>query len=496
MSASYPAVALAGRPPEKRWSQPGSVRRPVTVTDQQGWPVTWVVGLILIHLPLALVMKRWSLLAGVHALATFAVGGWLCLGKGRPQQIAQWAAYTVGAEVLWRMCKAPIPWEFAEHSICLVCLISMARSKGIRGSWLPALYFALLIPAALMTFVVEPFADARQDVSFNLAGPLCLAVCALWFPSVRLTSGAFQRIGTILVAPICGFAFMGLLRLAASDVAFNGSSNSVASAGYGPNQVSAMLSLGALLAILFFVAEMRSQLLKACYILLTFWLLGVSAMTFSRTGLYLFCASFISAMVFLAQRKGRLLSFVLLMFVLGSAALAIFPMLDSFTGGKLKERFEDTRLTGRDSIAKMDLQIWKGHPLFGVGAGMSVYSRSVLGDDGHASHTEYTRLLADHGSLGLIALALLLAMTVQAFLRARGPWAKAVVVGCAVWSWLFMAVTGMRLAAPSFLLGLIHARIVRDELPSVMAPREVRRSPSMPWRVLGKPIFARNLSAR
>jgi hypothetical protein len=494
--ASSPAVTVAVRPPEKRWLQPGTVRQPDKVTDQRSWPATWVVGFILIHLPLALVMKRWSLVAGVHAVAIFAVGLWLCVMKNRPQQVAQWAAYVVGAEVLWRMCKAPIPWEFAKHSIWLVCLISMARFKGIRDSWLPVLYFGLLIPAGFITFIELPFGEARSQASFNLAGPLCLAVCALWFPFVRLTPGAFQRISTMLLAPICGFAFIGLLRLATIETQFSDNSNFAASGGYGPNQVSSMLALGALFAILSFFNETHSKLLKACYVMLAILLLGQSVMTFSRTGLYLFCGSFLGAAAFLAQQKRKTLSFVLLMFVLGGAAFAILPMLDSFTGGKLKERFEDKGLTGRDSIARLDLQIWKEHPLFGVGVGMSLYSRSALGDEGPASHTEYTRLVADHGMLGLIALGLLLTMTAQAFLRARGPWAKAVVAGCAVWSWLFMAVTGMRLAAPSFLLGLVHARFVADAQPSDMDQRQARRGCILPKRVLGKSIFARNHPAR
>jgi hypothetical protein len=39
-------------------------------------------------------------------------------------------------------------------------------------------------------------------------------------------------------------------------------------------------------------------------------------------------------------------------------------------------------------------------------------------------------------------LIVLLLMTGQAFLRARGPWAKGIVVAFAVWAFLFMAVTG------------------------------------------------------
>jgi hypothetical protein len=109
------------------------VRVSGSVVELGGLGFAWVFGLVALHLALALVMKQVRLVAGLHALATLAVGLGLCIGKSRPLKIAQWAAYVVGAEVLWRMCKAPIPWEFAKYSICLVCLIALMRSKEFRG---------------------------------------------------------------------------------------------------------------------------------------------------------------------------------------------------------------------------------------------------------------------------------------------------------------------------------------------------------------------------
>src|SRR5207302_11017891 len=65
------------------------------------------------------------------------------------QQLLRWVAYMVGAEVLWRMCRAPVPWEFAKHAIWFVSLVSLLRSGPISTSLLPVLYLGLLIPAAL-----------------------------------------------------------------------------------------------------------------------------------------------------------------------------------------------------------------------------------------------------------------------------------------------------------------------------------------------------------
>src|SRR5207249_3886774 len=87
------------------------------------------------------------------------------------------------------------------------------------------------------------------------------------------------------------------------------------------------------------------------------YFLGQSAITFSRTGLYLGIAG-LGATCFALLRSRRHSLMSLLFGVLGLALVALtLATLNNFTGGKLAERFTDTRPTGRDTIASMDLQI-------------------------------------------------------------------------------------------------------------------------------------------
>jgi hypothetical protein len=292
---------------------------------------------------------------------------------------------------------------------------------------------------------------------------------------LKLTSTGFQGIGVMFLGPIVGVAFLAFVGLATSRVEFGTSSNFAASAGYGPNQTSAMLSLGALLAIFVHLCEKKSNLLRAGFAILTIWLLAQAALTFSRTGLYLFGASLSLAAVFLVQWKGRGRRFLLFAIVLTTTALAALPILDAFTGGQLMERFKDKGLTGRERIAEEELELWAEKPILGQGVGMATYYRG-LRTGGHVppAHTEYTRLLAEHGLLGAGALAILLVLTGQAFVRAQGPWAKAVVAAFCLWCLLFMFVSAMRLAAPAFLLGLVHAQFVGDAPACSTAPRAFR----------------------
>jgi hypothetical protein len=320
----------------------------------------------------------------------------------------------------------------------------------------------LLLPAGALSFFKLPLDDARQQVSFTLFGPFCLAVCAVRFQSLRLNPAGIQRLGLMLMGPIAGVAAIALFKLATTDADFTLNSNFAASGGYGPNQVSAILSLGGLLAVFLCLNANRSRFFRPGMAIVALWLLAQAALTFSRTGIYLFSAAFGAAAIFLIQRRGAVGRLLFVVVLLIAAVCAILPMLNAFTRGKLEERFSDKGLTGRDDVAKMDMQIWLEHPVLGAGAGVSTYYRVAEMNDDHAAHTEYTRLLADHGLLGAGALIVLLVMTTLAFLRAHGPWARAIVSALAVWAFLFMAVTAMRLAAPAFLLGLVHARFLAE----------------------------------
>src|SRR4029077_18351477 len=108
-------------------------------------------------------------------------------------------------------------------------------------------------------------------------------------------------------APIMGIGFLVLFRMATTGVDFDvtgANSNSDSSGGYGPNQVSAILSLGALMALFGFLGVKRSRVLQVWFGAVMVWLLAQATLTFSRTGVYLFGSSVALALVFWVQWKG------------------------------------------------------------------------------------------------------------------------------------------------------------------------------------------------
>ena len=462
----------------QRW-KPALPRRSVRAK-----PATTLLGLfpvvfLLAHVPLTLVMRTSSGLATAHALLTFGVGVVLVLFSRGTEKLAYWAAYVAGVEVLWRMTKAQTYWEVGKYSVVAVILLFFLRHGLKRAPWKPLAYFAMLTPGALVTLTsVEP-AVARNLISFNLSGPFSLLLCAAFFSRIRLTKSQVYHALLYLMAPIMGILFCASYAVATADkLAFSKSSNFVASGGFGPNQVSAMLGLGVLAGVLILFEPGVRRWVKILLLVVVCAMLGQSALTFSRTGVYLAALSVAAALVFQIRDSSKRIQHMVLFLGLFAVAVAIlWPRLDAFTGGTLSARFENSKTTGRTELAEADLQIWKEHPVFGIGVGLAQERRNQLIAKDLASHTEFTRLLAEHGLLGLLATALLLLMAWENLRRARGAAAQGIVAAAIVWTFAFMLVSGMRLLAPSLVFGLTFSLLNWQTNPLRSAARPMPARP-------------------
>ena len=207
----------------------------------------WQLLFIGAHVPLAMLIKKHSPYAMWHALAVLVVGVLLALRRRHFEGVACVAAYITGAEVFWRMRRAEIPWEFGKYAVALVLLIALVRTPRPRRDWLPIAYFLLLLPSALLTIMGLDATEARDQLSFNLSGPLALALCAAFFHSLRFSKRELRWIYASLIGPIVSIAWIGAVMLDKAQLdEFANDSNAIGSGGFGPNQVSAVLGLGIL----------------------------------------------------------------------------------------------------------------------------------------------------------------------------------------------------------------------------------------------------------
>ena len=416
------------------------------------------------HAILGPLMKLSSTVGTIHALATAFVGIFLVLTTRQISTVVCVCAYIAGAEVMWRISRAQVFWEFGKYSTALIFLLAIVRFARTKHIAIPLTFFLLLIPSAVLTCIGLDMSDAKERISFNLSGPFSLAVCACFFLGLRLTRQQHLRLLTALIGPLLGLSFLVLYCTAtATTLEFAANArgvNMTTSGGFGPNQVSAMLGLGTVLAFLVVVNQTTTLKLKGLMFCAMLLFATQSALTFSRTGVYLAGGTIVLGSVFLwRDRQMRFKLGLVLAFSVLMATLFLIPFLNHFTGGVFSERFKDTDPTGRDLILKADLYTFVHHPLFGVGIGMAATYRQIYFSRAIEAHTEFSRLLAEHGVFGLFALILLLWMAWTALRQAQTPGAKAIVATVVGWSFLFMATSGMRLVAPSFLFGLAFARI-------------------------------------
>lgn len=135
------------------------------------------------------------------------------------------------------------------------------------------------------------------------------------------------------------------------------------------------------------------------------------------------------------------------------------PKIESLTQGKLQERFINLNPTGRDKIALAEIQLFEKHPIFGIGPGVGISERSSILGYHIASHTEYTRLLAEHGVFGLMALLLLIIMLFIPIKRAHTNSTKGENAALVLWTIAEMAHSATRFAITGFLPGIAYLNL-------------------------------------
>ena len=414
---------------------------------EQAW---WLV-FIALHAPLGLWMRSQSTVVFIQGAGAILLGFWWALNASRPERVAYVVAYMVGSEVLWRMVTDALPWESAKYGLVLVFSVAMINRFGLKSLLAPALCFGLLLPSVALTVNENP-AGLRGILSFNLSGPLALAVSAAFFSRLELTPAMVLRVFLLLVAPVVAIGTIVVFNIATAEhLKFTFESNFATSGGFGPNQVSLALGLGALAS--FWCLLERDVRWPARVVLfpVMLWLGAQCALTFSRGGMLGASVSATVALTFLLMDSQARKKVILVVPLLVSVGLfVIWPALVNFTGGNLAVRYSERGLTHRDTLGWEDYDLWMKHPVLGVGPGLS----PVHHLNGVAAHTEFTRLLAEHGFFGAVAIGLLIVVGVLNIFRSRSMQGKALVASALAWSLLFMVNSAMRTVAPSFMYGL------------------------------------------
>ena len=440
-----------------------------------------LVACIVAEAMLARYMTQIPRLGQIQALTILALVGYATLKRDVPLMLCI-AAFLPAAEIVWRQAQVTLPYLFTPYVLIAMSILTLITSYPSinRVGRMALMYFALLLPSSLVTFSVAE-ENARKLVAFSLTGVACLTALTIVFSQLTIRTWLYRRMLWIMLISGVGPLSIALTAITdyivnVGDLEFSTQSNSITSGGFGPVQVSSLMGLTVIVAILIILVE-RDLATRVIAGAVGVWSAVQSLLTFSRGGMFAVGIAVAALVVVQAwNREARRKVFVLVGACLLFGYFILIPRLDSFTRGGLEERFSDTR-TGRTELASSDIDIFLDNPIFGVGPGMSKYRRvpyeicELRSDKCNfegSSHTEFTRMLAEHGVVGLVSMVILLLLALQAFRRAGSSLAVTAVM--MTWAVTQMVYANLRIAAVPFAFAFAFLKIREPEDEPVPEP--------------------------
>ncbi len=431
------------------------------------------VKLLLLHFVIAFAIYLYQGVAFFYFLGVFGYFLFITIqNENRNNEALMAAAYIAGAEVFWRMTGALVFYETGKYAVILFLLIGMFF-KGTSSKTVPYwIYLLILVPGIVIASMsLNHEVIFRKAVAFNLSGPVCLGVSALYCYYKKITKLQFEKVILMMLLPLIGMmTYLYLYTPRLDESLINMSGNYAATGGYGPNQISTVLGLGAFLLIsrLFVI---RSKILNLIDLVLLGFMGYRAMITFSRGGVItaLICAVAFIAVLYYKQKDGERIKLRFKMLLLSVAIFATWAYTTLQTGGLIVNRYtnkdasgrlKDDITTGRVELVETELEGFYHNPVLGLGVGKGYdFRKEELGID-IASHSEISRLLSEHGMLGIIAVVILIFVPLLFWLKFKNNYYFLAFV--AFW-FLTINHSAMRIALPAFVYGLALLYIVDDK---------------------------------
>lgn len=409
----------------------------------------------------------------------------IVIAKNKHLTILFATSYMVGAEVFFRMTKALIFYETGKYIVILFFLMGMFYSGYKKKASAYFIYILLLLPAVFVTFLnINYDAEFRKMIVFNLSGPICLAIAALYCYGRSIKFKDILTLLDIMVYPLIAMTvYVYLYNPDIRDVITGTTSTSETSGGYGPNQVATMLGLGVFILYSRLLIPYKNKLV---HFIMMFFLASMAfraLVTFSRGGVIVAIIMVIAFSVILyisTSFKTKFRITYKLIAVLGAvAAIWLYAILQ--TGGLIENRYTNKDAlgrekidvtTGRGKLISADFEAFQESPVFGIGVGrVKSYYIEKLNIE-LASHNELARMLSEHGALGILALLiLLLTPLLSIFSGRRNIYFYPFII---FWA-LTISHSSMRIAAPAFIYALSLLNIEYEKPKNTVHRKQLTR---------------------
>lgn len=451
------------RPPGRGaqvWLPPVFTERSIAdrIAGPSGW--FWLVGLSGV---IGLACSRFGTIATLHQaivlLAVIVMG----LVSKKPAPLLVVITYAGTSDVLWRMGEARGPWEGSKYALVFGfgCLAFRLVRRPPKPA-LPITLLLLLIPGVLVGVARLGPSVAREYLVANLAGLIALGLGVLGCSGIRATQADMRGLFMVALSPVISVAIVAqAVTRETQDLEFGDTSNFAGAGGFGPNQVSSLLGFGALLCVLIVLQKTCTWRERVFALIVATGLIAQGMLTFSRGGIYSFAIAGAAIGVVALTQNGQRSRAVVVALCVGLVGIQVLAWAGAFTGGASEERFSNTDSSNRLDIASGDIELFTANPMLGVGVGMAKFDRDFSVEA--APHTEYTRLLAEHGVFGLVAVALIIALSVRLARQSKG-WYRMMSVGLVVMTLAQMSHSATRTGCIA--LGFAFAALREDGVSS------------------------------
>jgi len=434
------------------------------------------LNLILFHAGIGFLVYLFPFVAKIYGYAIFIFGAYYIIKtQNKNNEALIVAAYVVGSEVFLRMTGGNPLYEISKYGVMVFIFIGMYFSGFSKGAVPYWLFLLLLVPSVVIsTFVLDFETNIKNTIAFNISGPVCLGVASLYTFRRKISLDNMNTILLSMGLPIVTcMVYLTFYTPNIRDVITSTQSSYETSGGFGPNQVATFLGLGMFIFFSRVILESRTKFTLILNLIIAINISFRGMVTFSRGGMITGFLMIVLLLVFLyfkSNYTGRVkLNYIIVFVTL--ALMATWTYTSFQTGGLIDKRYanqdaagrvKESKFTGREDVAKNEIDTFLKNPIFGVGVGKGVEVRLAETGDATLSHDEITRMLAEHGSLGIIGLLILFFTPLFLYLENKFN----MFLLCFVAFWFFtINHAAMRTAAPAFVYSLSLLNVYLGEAP-------------------------------
>ena len=440
------------------------------------------LNLILVHVGIGFLVFIFPFSAKIYGYAIFILGAYFIVRtQNKNNEALMVAAYVVGSEVFLRMTQGNPLYEISKYGVIVYILMGMyfsGFSKGAAPYWI---YLLLLVPSVVLaTFVLNFDTNMKNTIAFNISGPVCLGVASLYTFRRKIPINQINDILLCMGLPIIScMVYLTFYTPNIRDIVTSTQSNYETSGGFGPNQVATILGMGMFIFFSRIILESRTRYILFINLIVALNITYRGVVTFSRGGMITGLLMIILLVLFLYFKSnfgGRVkLNYSIVLVCI--ALIATWGYTSLQTGGLIDKRYfnqdatgrtKESKFTGREDLALNEWNTFLKNPIFGVGVGKGVEVRKAETGDDALSHDEITRMLAEHGSLGIFALLIL--FFTPLFLYLENKFNMYLLCFLAFW-FLTINHAAMRTAAPAFVYSLSLLNVYFEKKVQVAAGR-------------------------